>query len=116
MLVGTRQPKDSGESLESMLQSLSGLSVSARPDWWQPYVDNIEAVQQRMKPVTALHAKLPPDAQQRLNEAVQRSGMRAEQLHYLPLVSRKNLDGWVVLLNAQAEIVGYAPISYFNDS
>ena len=42
-----------------------------------------------------------------------KTGQPLEALFYLPLTSRKKLDDWIVLLNAEAAIVGYAPVSGF---
>lgn len=113
-LVGTRQAQ-AHEILQSIELSLQGLAPSARPNWWQPYADSVAEVKTRMRPVSALRKNLSPDGQRAVDAAVQKTGQSIEALHYLPLVARHNLNGWVVLLNNQAEIMGYAPVSDFED-
>ena len=44
---------------------------------------------------------------------ISQQGQPLEALFYLPLTSRKNLDDWIVLLNGEATIVGYTPVSGF---
>lgn len=111
-LVGTRHAQ-AHEVLQSIELSLQGWGPSARPDWWQPYADSVVDVKTRMRPVSALRDNLPPDEQRVVDVAVQKTRLPVEALYYLPLVARNNLNGWVLLLNNRAEIVGYAPVSDF---
>lgn len=113
-LVGTRVPKDGAETLASIHLSLQGIEPSARPDWWQPYELSRPAVQQRMHPLTFLHSRLPFDAQAAVNAAAKKTRLQLENIHYLPLVSHKSLDSWIVLLDKEANIIGYAPVSGFS--
>ena len=113
-LVGTRHAQGH-EVLQSMELSLQGFGPSVRPDWWQSYTDSVAEVKTRMRPVLALRNNLSPDGQRTVDAAVQKIRQPIEALHYLPLVTRNNLDGWVVLMNNQAEIVGYAPVSGFEN-
>lgn len=113
-LVGTRWPKDGAETLASIDLSLQGIEPSARPDWWQPYELSRPAVQQRMRPLRVLHSKLPFDAQVIVNAAAKKTRLELENINYLPLVSYKSLDGWIVLLDKDAHIIGYAPVGGFN--
>lgn len=114
VLLGTREPRDGKETLESVGLSLQGIEPSARPGWWQDYALSIPVVQKKMKPLQSLHTSLSADQQRTLDSAVQETRLPMGQLHYLPLVAGKNLDGWIALLDGSAQIVGFAPVGGFN--
>lgn len=114
VLMGTREPKDGQETLLSIGLSLQGIEPSARPDWWQAYSQSIPEVQKKMKPLNRFRSGLPSDRQRTLDDATEKTGLFIDQLHYLPLVAGKNLDGWITLLDAQAKIVGFAPLGGFD--
>ena len=111
-LIGTR-PARNDEMLLDIDLSLQGIGPGARPSWWQPYEQSIPAVQRRMKKLADLRAARPAAEQALIDQAVRQTGQPLEALFYLPLTSRKKLDDWIVLLNAEAVIVGYAPVSGF---
>ena len=111
-LIGTR-PARNDEILLDIDLSLQGIGPGARPSWWQPYEQSIPAVQRRMKKLADLRAARPAAGQALIDQAVRQTGQPLEALFYLPLTSRKKLDDWIVLLNAEAVIVGYAPVSGF---
>lgn len=111
-VVATRTARSGEEALKSLELSLQGKEPSARPAWWIPYPHAEQAVQSRMKPLTELRARAP-GAQQLIDSAALATGRRIEDLFYLPLTSRRVLDEWVVLLDKQAGIVGYAPVGGF---
>ena len=109
--VGTRSAKSSEEFLTSVNLGLSGISPAMRPDWWVPWADGRAGIDQRAKPVTELLARRPQDAAT-LQAAIAATGLPTQQLRYLPLTSRRTKD-WVALLDAQARIVGHAPVDGF---
>lgn len=113
VLVGTRGPKDGGETLRSVLLSADGLEPSARPGWWQAYENNRPQIQQRMKKLADLRAARGPLAQSEIDAAAAKTGLPLADLFYLPLTSQKMLDGWVALLDREARIVGHAPVDGF---
>jgi hypothetical protein len=113
VLLGARQPKDGDETLWSIEQSLQGIEPSARPGWWQDFALNIPEVQKRMKNLAALRAKLPPADQEAIDVAVHKTGLPLHQLFYLPMTSRKTLDGWIVLIDTEGQPAGYAPVEGF---
>lgn len=115
ILLGTRKARDGIETLQSIELSLRGLEPSARPGWWQSYDESRSTAKQRMRPLSILHAQQEPKVQALIDEAVQKSGLSIDQIHYLPLVSQKYLDKWIALLDAQANIIGYAPVSGFSE-
>jgi hypothetical protein len=114
VLLGIRTAKDGSETLRSLEMSLQGVEPSARPSWWQSYDQSRSSVRARMKPLTALRASSNFHAQTVIDAAVQKLGRSIDQLHYLPLVSQKVLDEWIVLLDAYANVVGYAPLNGFD--
>lgn len=113
VLVSTRPPKDGAETLKSIDLSMQGVEPSARPGWWQSYEKSRPVIQQRMKRLDARRAKLPSDEQAIVDEAAKKAGLPVDQLYYLPLVSKKQLDTWIALLDAQGTVKGYAPIDGF---
>jgi len=114
VLVGTRAPKDGQETLKSIELSTQGIEPSARPGWWQPYEKSRSDVQQRMKSLATRRAKLPADKQAIVDRAAKEVGLPVDQLYYLPLVSKKQLDTWIALLDSQGTIKGYAPVGGFD--
>lgn len=112
-LTGTRTPKDNQEMVASIDQSLQGVEPSARPGWWQAYEKNETEVQARMKKLSDLRARRPAEAQAAIDAAAHKTSLPLDRLYYLPLTSQRILDGWIVLLNDRAKIVGYASVDGF---
>ena len=113
VLLGSRASRDGLETLKSIEMSLRGLEPSARPGWWQGYDQSRSQVQQRMRKLSELRKRQAPSVQAAIDAAVQKTGLPIGQIHYLPLVSQKSLDQWIALLDAQANIIGYAPVGGF---
>jgi len=111
-LVGTRKARDGKEASLSLNQSLQGLQISARPGWWIPYEESVPDVKLRMRKLDALRAKLEKPQQSLVDEAAVSTGESVSTLFYLPLTSRELTD-WIVLLDAQAQIKGYAQVDGF---
>lgn len=114
-LLSAREPKDSAEMLKSIERSLAGEEPSVRPDWWQAYAAAVPVVKKRMKKLSDLEARRPEAARGVLAKAVAETPHPETVLYYLPLTSQKKLDDWIVLLNAEAEPVGFAPVSGWDD-
>lgn len=112
-VVGIRAPKDAAEASKNFDLSLSGIEPSVRPNWWQPYELSRLQVVERMKKLIDLRSQRPIAAQTAIDAAASKTGRSISELHYLPLTSQKVLDGWIVLLDGQAHIVGYAPVDGF---
>jgi len=111
-LASVRRAKH-GEALESVQQSLKGIDPSARPGWWQPYEQSLPEIRKQMQNVVDLRTRLGSGQQQALDVAVQKTSLPASSLYYLPLVSAKQSNTWIALLDAQGKIVGYAPVDGF---
>ena len=110
-LLGVRPPASGEEALRSIELSMQGMEPSVRPDWWQPYERSRAQVQTRMKPMAALRAS-PSQSQvlQKLDFLQTRS---MDSVYFLPLVAKDKLDEWIVILDANASILGFAPVGGF---
>lgn len=109
--LGTRKPANGAEMMSSIELGLGGISSAMRPDWWLPWSAAIEGMRSRAKPLPELIARRPKAAAQ-LQAAAQSAGHAVDDLRYLPLVSGKTLD-WVALLDADMNMVGWAPVDGF---
>ncbi len=108
----TREAKTMDESFETFTLGMSGISPAMRPGWWLPWETGLEGMARQAKPVEALLARRPQDAAV-LQAAIKASGLPANELRYLPLTCTRTKD-WVALLDAQFNMVGYAPIDGFD--
>lgn len=110
-LLSLRPFKDGKEKMDATLAALEGLSLSARPDLWQPYAAAKGEIWQVAKPVTELKARFTSQAAA-IDAAVARSGRKPEELAYLPMVGRKSF--WTVLIDPiTAEVLGFMPLDSF---
>lgn len=109
--AGTRKSANGAEMMHSLDLSLGGVPLAAQPDWWQPLADSLPAMRGRAKPLAELIERRPADATA-LQDAAKAAGLSVPDLRYLPLVSSKTLD-WVALLDAQMNMVGWAPVDGF---
>ncbi|MEZ5605876.1 MAG: hypothetical protein R3E52_01780 [Burkholderiaceae bacterium] len=109
--ASTRKAANNSEFMRSIDLGLAGISKAIQPDWWQPWADSLPAMRQRAKPLAELMAR-KPQAAPVLQDAARDAGHAAAELSYLPLVSSKTLD-WVALLDAQMNMVGWAPVDGF---
>ncbi len=112
--VGIRRAQNEKEFFESVNLSLDGIEPSLRPSWWLPYTEVLPEVKEKMQPLSAVNwQQLDADKRHMLEEAVASSGLPAEQLYFLPLVSKYTQD-WIVLLNKNADFVAYANLNGFD--
>lgn len=110
MLIGTRKHKTQEEFFELVELTGSGISPGMRPKWWTPYSDIQSNIIEKMKPISPL-AKKTSEGLALINDVVPKN-TPLEELSYLPLTRGYN-SGWIVILNKQASIVGYAPLDGF---
>lgn len=111
--VGLRESTSPQEYLNSVEQSINGISQSMRPNWWSPYDEKVKtALRQKVKPLVELIEKRPYQADE-LREAALRTGNSVDVLSYLPLTSSKEM-AWVALIDGAGEMVGYAPVDGFD--
>lgn len=112
-LLGTRAAHNPDEKLQSIELSMQGIEPSARPGWWQSYELSRPQVVARMQPVQALHQRAPAAQRQLIDAELHKIQHAISQTFYLPLVSSHQLDSWIVLLDAQANIVGHVAVDGF---
>lgn len=110
-VLSLRPFKDSKEQFDSTMAAVAGVSLSARPDLWQPYAAARDEVLKEAKPVLALRQRFAARAAE-IDAAVAATGRPADTLVYVPLVGRKTF--WTVLLDpVSAQILGYLPLDPF---
>ena len=91
--------------------SLTGIEPSMRPNWWLPDGPaEREKIRRVMKPLSELAAARNMSEADIVKSAkVSASG---KPLFFLPLTSGRTKD-WVVIMDENADFVGYAPIDGF---
>jgi len=110
-LLSLRPFKDGQEEMEATLAALNGLSLSARPDLWQPYATAKSDLLQAAKPVAILKTRFPLQASA-IDAVISQTGHSPDALVYLPMVGRKSF--WTVLLDpATADLVAFMPLDSF---
>lgn len=112
-LVGTRMPHSGDETLLSIELSLQGKEPSFRPDWWQDYEESRSLAKRQMKPLNRLRLHAKQNQQAIIDDAVRHLNSASTEIFYLPLTSQKITDQWIVLLNKEASIIGYANVDGF---
>jgi hypothetical protein len=114
-VIGSREPKDGDERIESVDMSLQGVEPSMRPDWWQNLELSSSKILERSKPMADLRKRhmAKPDILQKIDAAVKDSAKAEADLRWLPLTSSRYKD-WTVLLDAKTGVpVAYAPVDGF---
>jgi len=108
LILGTR-PTRPEEKLASLELALKGFDIGQRPSRWQPYAESRATILAESKPVAELIKRYPIRAAE-LQALLAELKLTPEQARYLPVVARGD---WVVILNAQGDIAGYAPFDGF---
>jgi len=110
-VLGLRPFKDSKERLDATMAALQGLSLSARPDLWQPYAQSVPEVLSVAKPVSELKARFANQAAE-IDRVLSQSGRTSESTVYVPLAGRKSF--WTVFLDAStAQVITTMPLDSF---
>lgn len=112
-LVALRPFKSPQEEQEATLAALGGVSLSARPELWQPYDASHEALRAAARPLRELSQRLPAEASTIAEWLRQRpAGAPSEALVYIPMVGRKLF--WTVVLDpVWWSVQGFLPIDSF---
>lgn len=111
--LSLRKPVSPDEFLQSVDESLQGVTQAMRPGWWRPFEDARPELVKRSHPLNALLNKRP-DQREQLIQAAQKTGEALTDLRFMPLTSSKKSD-WVALLNSFGDVVGFAPVDGFDD-
>ena len=82
-----------------------------RPSWWLPdSQQEREKIRKAMKPLSVLAKARGMNEESILEQASLRND--GKELYFLPFTSARSKE-WVVILNEQADFLGYAPIDGF---
>jgi hypothetical protein len=110
-VLGLRPFKNEGERMDATMAALQGVSLSFRPDLWQPYDDSRQDVLRVAKPVSQLKARFQEQTAA-INAALPSKGDVADAAQYVPLAGRK--DFWTVLVDGRnGDILGFLPLDSF---
>jgi hypothetical protein len=111
-LLALRDFHNENERVEMTIAALQGISLSARPELWQPYEDARSRVLAAARPAAELKSRFPQGVGE--IDTLLRSARREwATVAYLPLVGRKE-NAWTVFLDAAtAEVIGYLPLDSF---
>lgn len=112
--IGVRVPQPADPDFTKSLDlTMAGLEVSFRPSLWRPYEEQRAVAIQRSRPLVELMRRRP-EAADALQRAVDRSGLPADALNYLPAQTRRHNDDWVALMRRDdGRVVGFAPVDGF---
>ena len=110
-LLGLRPFKDGKERMDATMAALQGLTLSSRPDLWQPYEKSVPEVLKVARPVSELKTRFVNQATE-IDRVLSHAGRTAENTVYLPMAGRKSF--WTVLLDAsRAQVVATMPLDSF---
>lgn len=112
-LLSVRDFKTPQEGMEATMVALQGLSLGARPDFWQSYEKGKLAVLRTARPLAELKTRFPDSATQ--IDAVVKAAQPSAQfalLGYVPMVARNTF--WTVLVHMEtAEVITFVSIDSF---
>jgi hypothetical protein len=110
-LLGLRPFKDSKEAMDATMAALQGLTLSSRPDLWQPYAQSVPEVLQVAKPVSELKVRFAHEAAD-IDRVLAEAGHTPQNTVYVPLAGRKSF--WTVFLDAStAQVVATMALDSF---
>ena len=110
--IRTESPTDPDQQFDAIQRALAGADLGTRPQFWRPWdATGRQEALAAAKPLAPLQQRAA-QARPELDAAIARSGLPAEQLRYLPLITP--YGDWVVLLNAASgELAGFAALDGF---
>lgn len=104
-LLAVRPFRDAAEEGSYTFKALGGVAIGAQPALWQPYAQARERVLAAARPIEELRQRHGA-AIAAIEDAISKTGLGAQDLKYLPLVSRSLF--WTALVDARtAEIRGW---------
>jgi hypothetical protein len=109
VLLSTREPADADERNKALMLSLSGFDIGQRPSFWQPYGTATPRVLSKSRPVTDLIIRYPREADM-IWRRLESLSLSANEARFLPIHGH---GAWVVLMRANGEPVGFAPLEGF---
>jgi len=107
LTVGIRNPVDSKERHEVMVESvMGGRDYSQRPNFYIPYdISYSRAVMKHARPLN-LFIKKYPETERSAEVTLTRLRLNVGDVFVLPIMHRED---WVAMLSASGEILGYLP-------
>jgi len=105
-LLSLRPFKDAKESGDATIAALGGVSLSSRPDLWQPYTTAIPDVLKAAKPIANLKTRFPAQAAE-IDQVLQGKTRNPESVLYVPMVGRKSF--WTVFVDPSAQRTSLPP-------
>jgi hypothetical protein len=110
-LLALRPFKDDQEKMDATLAALQGLTLSSRPDLWQPYAQSVPEVLQVAKPVSELKVRFASEATE-IDRVLAQAGRTPQNTVYVPLAGRKSF--WTAFLDVStAQVVATMPLDSF---
>ena len=110
-LLSLRPFKDSNENMEATLDALQGVSLSSRPDLWQPYAAGVPDVMRVAKSIATLKSRFPDQAAE-IDAALQGKTQNPQAVVFVPLAGRKSF--WTVFIDpVTAEVITAMPLDSF---
>jgi hypothetical protein len=110
-LLALRPFKDGQEKMDATMAALQGLTLSFRPDLWQPYAQSVPEVLQVAKPVSELKVRFTREAAE-IDRVLTQAGRTPQNTVYVPLAGRNAF--WTVFLDAlTAQVVATMPLDSF---
>jgi hypothetical protein len=97
--------------MDATMAALQGLTLSSRPDLWQPYAQSVPEVLQVAKPVSELKVRFAHEAAD-IDRVLAEAGHTPQNTVYVPLAGRKSF--WTVFLDAStAQVVATMALDSF---
>lgn len=107
ILLSTRSPKDGNEFIKSIELSMRGIEPSARPDWWKEYDSDRASVMSKMKRLDDLYSRSPEESKNIIRKSLKSLGVEIKDATYLPLVSSRELNGAIVILDKKQMLLDF---------
>lgn len=110
-LLSLRPFHNDKEKMEITMAALAGVSLSARPDLWQPYAIGVPEVLLAAQPLSALKNRFPGQIAN-IDSVLASTGRNPQSMVYLPMVGRESF--WTVFLDpVTAQVVASMPLDSF---
>lgn len=108
--VGLKEPDTADEQNKTLDLSMQGIEPSMRPDRWLPYShQEAEKIRKAMKPLK----KLADARKIAVADILKQADISEDKdWYFLPFTGSRQKD-WIVVLDAQGNARGYAPIDGF---
>ena len=110
-IISLRKPERGDEQIETMTIALHGVTESEQPNLWQPYEMAKNNVLSTCKSMSTLKEKFPKNESD-IDSLIARTGAGANDLCYLPLLSRGTV--WTIVIDRSTALpTGYLPLDSF---